>query len=215
MFKAVILSLGSGYKVRNSAGEDLGKIEEIVLDEADGCVHYSVLSSGGFLRAGNPLVAIPWRSLHMQSDQKSFLLNVDKETLKNAPHFERDSWPDVTLPEWRERIETYFAYNSADETQAAEGSEFIESGVNSSTVTNRGYTTQKSADERLARRVEFELFATKAFNMDVVHVTARDGEVTLQGRVDSRAESILAENTALVVEGVARVVNNLKVWKAA
>ena len=31
MFKPVILSLGSGYKVRNSAGEDLGKIEEIVL----------------------------------------------------------------------------------------------------------------------------------------------------------------------------------------
>lgn len=210
MFKPVILSLGTGYKVRNAAGDDLGRIEEIVLDQADGCVHYGVLSSGGFLHVGTQLVAIPWARLQMQNDQKSFFLNIDKETLKNGPHFDRDNWPDMTLAEWRERVETYFSYNPADETEAAEGGEFIQSGANTTASMQ-----ERTADERLARRVEFELFATKAFNMDNLHVTAKAGNVVLQGRVESRAEAILAENTAIVVDGVNGVENKLRVSKVA
>lgn len=209
MLKPVILSLGSGYKVGNAAGEDLGKLEEIVVEQSDGCLHYGILSSGGFLHMGSELTAIPWHRLQMQLDQKSFLLNIDKETLQNAPHFDRAMSPDMTLPEWRERVESYFAYNPADETQVAEGSEFIEAGGDSESIDG------KNAANRLARRVEFELFATKAFNMDSLCVTATSSQVTLHGRVDSRAEAILAENTALVVDGVTSVVNNLKISKVA
>ena len=32
----------------------------------------------------------------------------------------------MDLPEWRDRIETYFAYNPAEEPQIAEGVEFID-----------------------------------------------------------------------------------------
>ena len=115
----------------------------------------------------------------------------------------------MSLPEWRERMETYFAYNPADETQLAEGAEFIEGSPYTESIQG------KNADERLARRVEFELFATKAFNMESLFVTAKNGKITLLGTVDSRAEAILAENTAAAVEGVTEVSNNLKVSKVA
>jgi hypothetical protein len=59
---------------------------------------------------------------------------VDKERLKNAPRFDRGGWPNMTLPEWREHVETYFAYNHADETQTMEGGEFIGSGANLTSV---------------------------------------------------------------------------------
>jgi hypothetical protein len=59
---------------------------------------------------------------------------LDKETLKKATRFDRESWPDMTSPEWREHVEAYFAYNFGDETQAVKGSEFIASGANSTSV---------------------------------------------------------------------------------
>lgn len=55
----------SGDGVRNSAGEDLGKIEDIMLDVPTGRVAYAVLSFGGFLGMGNKLFAIPWEAMSM------------------------------------------------------------------------------------------------------------------------------------------------------
>jgi hyperosmotically inducible protein len=67
----------------------------------------------------------------------------------------------------------------------------------------------ESADDKLARRVEFELYSTKAIPLKTVQIHADNGIVTLTGTVSSRAEKLLAEKTAKSVEGVRRVVNNL------
>jgi hyperosmotically inducible periplasmic protein len=67
----------------------------------------------------------------------------------------------------------------------------------------------ESADDRLARKVEFELYSTKAIPLKTVQIHADSGVVTLTGTVASRAEKLLAEKTAKSVEGVSRVVNSL------
>lgn len=67
----------------------------------------------------------------------------------------------------------------------------------------------ESADDKLARRVEFELYSTKAISLKTVQIHADNGTVTLTGTVSSRAEKLLAEATAKSVEGVRRVVNSL------
>jgi hyperosmotically inducible protein len=67
----------------------------------------------------------------------------------------------------------------------------------------------ESADDKLARRVEFELYSTKAIPLKTVQVHADKGVVTLTGTVLSRAEKLLAEKTAKSVEGVHSVVNSL------
>jgi hyperosmotically inducible protein len=67
----------------------------------------------------------------------------------------------------------------------------------------------ESADDKLARRVEFALYSTKAIPLKTVQIHADNGVVTLTGTVLSRAEKLLAENTAKSVEGVRRVVNSL------
>src|SRR5262245_23540368 len=45
----------------------------------------------------------------------------------------------------------------------------------------------------LAKRVEFELFRTNAFNTQTMQIKSEDGAVTLAGTVRSRAEQLLAE----------------------
>jgi uncharacterized protein YrrD len=43
----------AGDQVQNSAGEDLGEVDEIMIDIPSGKVAYAVLSFGGFLGMGN------------------------------------------------------------------------------------------------------------------------------------------------------------------
>ena len=62
----------------------------------------------------------------------------------------------------------------------------------------------------LAKRVEFELYRTNAFNTLTMQIKADDGVVTLSGTVRSRAEQLLAERVAQTVSGVKKVTNDLK-----
>src|SRR5215510_6455012 len=75
----------AGDSVRNMAGEDLGKVEEIMLDVRRGRIAYAVLSFGGFLGMGSKLFAIPWSALTLDATDECFILGVPKERLENAP----------------------------------------------------------------------------------------------------------------------------------
>lgn len=67
----------------------------------------------------------------------------------------------------------------------------------------------------LAKRVQFELYQTDAFNTRAIQIKAEEGTVTLSGSVRSRAEQLLAERVAQSVPGVRKVINELKATAAA
>jgi sporulation protein YlmC with PRC-barrel domain len=98
----------AGDQVQNSAGEDLGKVDEIMIDIPAGKVAYAVLSFGGFLGMGNKLFAVPWSALRLDEDKKHFILDVDKKKLENAPGFDKDNWPDMADTSWGTRIFSYY-----------------------------------------------------------------------------------------------------------
>jgi sporulation protein YlmC with PRC-barrel domain len=97
-------------RVRNAAGEDLGKIEELMIDVNTGRVAYAVLSFGGFLKMGNKLFAIPWEALQLDSTNKHFILNVDKSRLENATGFDKDNWPDFADPRFGATLYQHYGY---------------------------------------------------------------------------------------------------------
>src|ERR1700756_356005 len=84
-----------GDSVVNSSGEDLGKIEAIMLDVTGGRIAYAVLSFGGFLGMGDKLFAIPWSALTLDTDNKCFILDVSKDKLDALPGFDKDHWPSM------------------------------------------------------------------------------------------------------------------------
>lgn len=83
-----------GYTVKNSQGEELGAIKELVIDPQHGRIAYAVLSVGGVLGVGDKLVAVPWESLTPMPTEKSFSFNISKEKLEEAPGLDKDNWPD-------------------------------------------------------------------------------------------------------------------------
>jgi hyperosmotically inducible protein len=80
--------------------------------------------------------------------------------------------------------------------------------MNNIMVTNTA-AAPETADEKLARRVEFELYSTKAVSLKTMQIHVNNGTATLTGNVSSRAERLLAEKIAQSVEGIRKVVNNL------
>ena len=98
----------AGDQVQNSAGDDLGKVDEIMIDIPAGKVAYAVLSFGGFLGMGNKLFAVPWSALRVNEDKKIFVLDVDKKKLENAPGFDKDHWPDMADTAWGNQIFSYY-----------------------------------------------------------------------------------------------------------
>ncbi|HET8687672.1 MAG TPA: PRC-barrel domain-containing protein, partial [Methanosarcina sp.] len=114
------LSAGTikGDKVINAAGEDLGKIEELMIDLENGRVGYAVLSFGGFLGLGDKLFAIPWQALSLRVHEHAFVLNIPKDVLEKAEGFDKDRWP-LTRMELL-RTYTYYGYQAYWQREVAE-----------------------------------------------------------------------------------------------
>jgi sporulation protein YlmC with PRC-barrel domain len=102
-----------GDKVINTAGEQLGTIKELMIDLDGGLIAYAVLSFGGILGMGDKLFAIPWEAFTINTDNHTFILNVDKEVLENAPGFDKDNWPDNAKYEagWLLGVYEYYGYS--------------------------------------------------------------------------------------------------------
>jgi len=96
--------------VVNYQGEDLGKIEEIMIDLDRGRVAYVVLSFGGFLGVGDKLFAIPWQAFSVDTTQKRLVLNADKELLEKAPGFDKNNWPDMADLSLGSTLYGYYGY---------------------------------------------------------------------------------------------------------
>ena len=87
-----------GATVRNTADENIGEVDELVLSP-DGQIVAAVVGVGGFLGIGQRDVALNFKSLKVERDSSamtqrgSFIVRVNatKDSLKNAPE-----WKDPT-----------------------------------------------------------------------------------------------------------------------
>lgn len=84
-----------GDNIRNREDEDLGSLEEIMIDLETGRIVYAVLSSGGLLGIGDKLFAIPWEALRVDPANEELVLDADEEKLAHAPEIDQDEWPQI------------------------------------------------------------------------------------------------------------------------
>jgi sporulation protein YlmC with PRC-barrel domain len=82
-------------KVVNLNGQDIGRIDELMIDVTTGRVAYAVMSFGGFMGIGNKLFALPWSAVTVDEAKKRFVVNVTRESLDEMPGFDKDHWPDL------------------------------------------------------------------------------------------------------------------------
>src|SRR5437763_2499458 len=80
-----------GMKVKDSSGQEVGVVQDVVLDRNTGCMAYTVLSTGGSgtrAAGGTKTVAVPWTVYTATSDPSVLLVRVERDRVYNAPVFD-------------------------------------------------------------------------------------------------------------------------------
>ena len=109
--QAILLSKLMDFNVRNSTGDDLGSLEDIVIDWQHSRLAYPIMSFGGFLGIGDKWFVIPFDAVTLDPVNNNFIFDVDKQRLENAPGFNQDQLPDTTDPNWDQEIRSYWSMN--------------------------------------------------------------------------------------------------------
>lgn len=97
-----------GSKVINLEGENIGTINNLVVDIDTGKIVYAVLEFGGFMGFGDKLFAVPWQSLTAVPAEGSFILDQSRAKLAKAPGFNKTKWPDIGDRSWRAGIFAFY-----------------------------------------------------------------------------------------------------------
>ena len=107
---ASVLSASSiiGDGVRNPKGEQLGKIEDLMIDVGQADVRFAVISFGGFLGLGDKLFAVPLEAMTIDLDAHEFVLDVPRERLEQAPGFPKDDWPTDIGGDWGRTVYRFY-----------------------------------------------------------------------------------------------------------
>jgi sporulation protein YlmC with PRC-barrel domain len=80
-----------GASVKSAEGENLGKIDELVIDPHDARIKAAVVSVGGILGLGAKSVAIPWDRMTMGTgaDRDTIIVAMGKDELERAPGWQK------------------------------------------------------------------------------------------------------------------------------
>ncbi|MBX9846252.1 MAG: PRC-barrel domain-containing protein [Xanthobacteraceae bacterium] len=78
-----------GREVRSAAGENMGRIIDVIVDQA-GNARAAVIDFGGFLGVGSRKIAVAWNSLHFAVADGSdrITLGFTKDQVKAAPEYQ-------------------------------------------------------------------------------------------------------------------------------
>jgi sporulation protein YlmC with PRC-barrel domain len=80
--------LGAG--VVTAAGEEVGEIEDVVLDQNGG--YHAVLSVGGFLGIGEKKIGVPLDELQLRGDQVYLMAAATEEQLEQMPEYDEQQY---------------------------------------------------------------------------------------------------------------------------
>jgi sporulation protein YlmC with PRC-barrel domain len=74
-----------GAAVKDTQGEKIGSVEDIVLDKMSNNIMFAVVGFGGVLGMGEEFHPVPWASLDYSPDENAYVVNMTKDQLKSAP----------------------------------------------------------------------------------------------------------------------------------
>jgi sporulation protein YlmC with PRC-barrel domain len=103
------------FNLVNTQNEDLGEVEDILVDLQQGMLQYGVVDFGGFLGIGETTVVVPWDMFTVNQattdTDASLVLDVSEETLRNAPTVnvgEWPNWPESLPTDWETETRTFW-----------------------------------------------------------------------------------------------------------
>jgi sporulation protein YlmC with PRC-barrel domain len=128
---AARLSNQLDFDVWNQDGEQIGEVDDMVLDLDNSRISYVVVGTGGFLDIGEKDVLVPWDSLVLHDgtvdvpgvEPNAFIIQMDQETFNNFPDVDLNSiLPAIGEPanDWDVDIRSYWESGVVPTTPTAD-----------------------------------------------------------------------------------------------
>ena len=203
-----------GMPVRNLQDQELGKVENFMLDVRAGRIVAVIISTGGFLGLGDELSVVPPTALRFNAQHDTLRLDATRERLAGAPHFKAGEWPDLAQPGYA--VGVYHAYGiepwfNPEATSDAD----IRPNVRDRdhrTLTMPGQGGHQD-DMNTEAEIRREIVSDRGLSANAknVKITAIAGRVILCGPVDSAGEKRLIGDIADRIAHAGNVDNQLEV----
>lgn len=112
-----------GTKVHNRQSEDLGTVEDVMINTQSGDISYLVLSYGGIFGTtlADKRFAVPYDAIDINhdGDDTTYILDVDKSFLENAEGFDKDHYPNFADPTFKQTTDSYYKSIGSRRNRAA------------------------------------------------------------------------------------------------
>src|SRR5512139_3214667 len=113
--------------VWNQNGEQIGEVDDMILDFDNSNIAYVIVGTGGFLDIGEKEILVPWNMLQVQTeggstgDQNTFLFTGNEEYFRNSPDFDVNNiLPEMGQPaeDWDADVESFWSTGVAPDPAA-------------------------------------------------------------------------------------------------
>ncbi|WP_395646579.1 PRC-barrel domain-containing protein [Terricaulis sp.] len=74
-----------GTTVKDTSGDKIGTVEDLVLDKQTNTILFAVVGFGGVLGVGEKFHPLPWAVLNYDEDEDAYVVPYTQEELKAAP----------------------------------------------------------------------------------------------------------------------------------
>jgi sporulation protein YlmC with PRC-barrel domain len=107
------------YDVVNDKGQELGQVQNFVIDMVAGRVAFAVVSfvtrdekeikgERGIFGLSEKWFAVPWEIMAWRPEKKNFYLDIKREILENAPGMDKEKWKEEVDLSWLARNSLHY-----------------------------------------------------------------------------------------------------------
>jgi hypothetical protein len=195
-----------GLKVTNDQNEDLGKVQDLIVNLESGQAPFAVIATGGLTKRTK--VAVSLSSLRCSPDGKSMVISATKEQLQAASKTPSGAWMAAANSDWGKKVDAYYGDPNADRSFRDKMRDAFRDTDGARTFVRD--PAPKGA-ELLMTPQDSALCQKIAEKTDVCNIQVQNGVAHLYGQVENDEARQKLENQVRSVEGVTKVESHLRV----
>jgi sporulation protein YlmC with PRC-barrel domain len=205
-----------GKKVKGAQDEDLGKVQDLILnlDSDNVTVPYIIIAHGGILGAGRTKTVVPMSSLSCSSDGKSLVLSATKEQLQAASKTASGEWSPMASASWAKSVDGFYGqpYDRSRDRADYSRDRLSREGRQDSTDT-RSFVREPAPKgaELLIQPADKALCERICEATETVRIQVENGVTHLYGQLPTEAARESIEAKVRAVPGVQKVESHLTV----
>lgn len=96
-----------GKNVDDTAGKNVGEIDDVVVNLGTGKIHYAVLDFDKSWGPDDKLLALPMRAFSFSADHDKPVLNVPKNRFDMTRGFDKNHWPNINDRKYQTELDRY------------------------------------------------------------------------------------------------------------